>query len=100
MKQTINFYDFQSAFEEQRPDNFSYDALAGLFVYFEEMEGCGLEIELDVVAICCDYCESTLGEFNQDYSQEFETLQDASDYIQENGSLVSILSDSLVYAYL
>lgn len=58
MKQTISFYDFERAFHDIRPDNFSYSGLKALFDYLEEYEeSTDEEIELDVIAICCDYSE-------------------------------------------
>lgn len=57
MKQTINQYQFADAFRSIRPDNFTYAGLNALFDYLEDCEAqCG-EIELDVIALCCDYSE-------------------------------------------
>ena len=68
MKQSINEYDFRRAFESLRPDNFSYAGLGALFEFMEEMEeATSDEIELDVLAICCDYSEMTLDEIINDY---------------------------------
>ena len=58
MKQTIDCFQFRNQFMECRPDNFSYDGLLALWEYFEEYEdSTGEEIELDVIAICCEYSE-------------------------------------------
>jgi hypothetical protein len=58
MKQTINQYQFADAFRSIRPDNFTYAGLHALFDYLEEYEeSCGEEIELDVIALCCEYSE-------------------------------------------
>jgi len=58
MKKTISFYEFNNEFQECRPDNFSYDGLKALFDYLEDYaEDCGTEIELDVIAICCEFSE-------------------------------------------
>ena len=58
MKKTISFYEFQNEFQDCRPDNFSYDGLKALFDYLEDYaEDCGTEIELDVIAICCEFSE-------------------------------------------
>jgi hypothetical protein len=51
--------DFHRAFRAIRPDNFSFEGLDTLFDFLEELEedpGAG-RIELDVIAICCDFCE-------------------------------------------
>lgn len=58
MKTTIDSYDFIKAFEELRPDNFTRAGLNALFDYLEEFEAdTGHEMELDVIAICCDFTE-------------------------------------------
>ena len=59
MKQTINtVYCFRDAFRTIRPDNFSYEGLATLWDYLDEYEqSTGEELELDVIAICCDFSE-------------------------------------------
>ena len=69
MKQNINEYDFERAFNECRPNNFSYEGLKALFDYLEEYEeATGQELELDVIAICCDFTEyEDLKEFQGEY---------------------------------
>lgn len=55
---TVTSNDFHNAFKAMRPDQFSYDALEGLFNFFEEMsEDTGTPYELDVIAICCEFTE-------------------------------------------
>jgi len=68
MKQTITLSQFRDAFQSIRPDNFSYEGLAVLYDFFEELDAdCGTESELDVIAICCDFSESTQDEIINDY---------------------------------
>ena len=58
MKQTINFTQFADAFKAIRPDNFSYAGLKALYDYLEQYEeDTGGEVELDVIALCCEYTE-------------------------------------------
>lgn len=58
MKTTVTCHDFVEAFRRVRPDQFSVPALRALFEYLEELESdTGSEIELDVVSLCCDFCE-------------------------------------------
>jgi len=55
MKTTVTFSDFRQAFKAIRPDNFSHEGLEQLWEYFESYErDTGEEIELDVIAICCE----------------------------------------------
>ena len=68
MKKTIDFYEFRDAFKDLRPNNFSYEGLEVLWEHFLEYEeSTGTEIELDVIAICCDYTESTIEEALKNY---------------------------------
>ena len=72
MKQSIGFYQFEQAFNSIRPNNFSYSGLKALFDYLEELEqDTGEELELDVIALCCDFTE-----YNDIY--EFVANYDAS----------------------
>lgn len=59
MKTTVNLYDFRQAFNDMgRGEQFSYDGLEILFDYLEQLgEDIGEEIELDVIALCCEYAE-------------------------------------------
>ena len=73
MKKTINFYDFEKAFSNAgRANQFSYEGQRALFEYLEEYEdSTGEEIELDVIAICCEYVEyDSLEEFQLEYGNE------------------------------
>ena len=70
MKQTVNEWDFKEAFRQAgREEQFSDEGLSALFREFEDYEdSTGEEIELDVIAICCDYTEyENFAEFNDDY---------------------------------
>ena len=65
MKITINQYDFAKEFKDYgRENQFTIKALFILFDYFTEYEQeTKKEIELDVIAICCEYTEETLKEW-------------------------------------
>ena len=83
MKQTVNFYEFRRAFQDcVRDDNFSYEGFLALFHYLEQIEeDTGEEMELDVIALCCDYSEwNSLEEFNEYYGgKRCETLEDVAE---------------------
>jgi len=101
MKQSVNKSDFRAAFNEMdRGDNFTPAALNALYEYLEEYEqDTGEEIELDVIAICCDYdeeesleewarcyfCDDQLAELLKDSDDKEETLRD---YILDHGQLI------------
>ena len=98
MKQTVTQYDFTEAFKEVRPDNFSYTALVELFDYLEQLEDdCGTEIELDVIAICCDFSELDIYEFMRDYGIE-DDCDDPRDavekYLDHNGAWYAWVTES------
>lgn len=61
MKTTVSFYDFRDAFRAyDRLDQFSRDGLKALFEYLTDLEDeTGSEIELDVIALCCEWSEMT-----------------------------------------
>lgn len=67
--QAINESYFIDRFREMgRADQFSYAGKIALFNYLEQLsEDIGEPIELDVIALCCDYSEyKSLKEFNQE----------------------------------
>ena len=84
-----------------RLDNFTYEGLSELYEYLINLSDDMQEpIELDVIALCCDYYESTAQEIVNDYKEELqEMLNDGyydgdTDYIvgewlQDNGLLIS-----------
>lgn len=89
MKTTVNNYQFHRAFEEMnRTSNFTHDGLSALFEYFEQYEeDTGEEMELDVIAICCDFSKySSLAEFQADYGTEYESIDD----IRDNTTVIDI----------
>lgn len=93
MYQTIGKCDFHDAFRNMgRKDNFSYEGLNALFDYLEGIEGdTGERIELDVIALCCDYKESTFDEIRDNYQNKFD--QDASndEILEELQSLTNVI---------
>jgi len=91
MKTTISLYDFRDAFyQANRGAQFSYDGLKVLFEYLEEYEdSTGSEVELDVIALCCEFSESTLEEIARDYGYDLEGEDD--DEKREN--LIEWLND-------
>ena len=98
MKQTITFGQFQDAFfNMDRQNQFSYKGKKALFEYLEEYEdGTGEQIELDIIALCCDYEEyDSLEEFQLDYGQEDYPDIDAIEYETQ---VIHIDDDSFIIA--
>jgi hypothetical protein len=85
-----------------RPDNFSYEGQGELFDYLEQCEdACDSKMEFDPIAICCDFSQCSLEEFEQSYPaiegiqlDEGLTLEDAIRYyIEKNGFWFSFVED-------
>jgi hypothetical protein len=79
MKETVTKYRFWSAFKAMgRENTFSWHGLNALFGYLEEYEeSTGIEIELDVIGLCCEFSEyDGLDDFRFDYGSEYETMDD------------------------
>ena len=99
MKKTISRSEFIEEFDNyNRADNFSNAGRAALFDYFEELESdCGVAIEFDVIAICCEFSEyEDLAEFQADYGKDYEDLDDireATQVIEIPGSDSFIIQD-------
>lgn len=70
MKTTVNFSQFCDAFSEQYKNNFTYDGKRALFDYLEQYEeDTGDEVELDPIALCCEYTQyDDLEDFNASYN--------------------------------
>jgi hypothetical protein len=107
MKQSINFSDFVDAFRRfDRYDAYGYDALKVIFEYLEQYEEeTGQEIELDVIAICCDYnVQGHIG-IAQDYSIDLSEAEGdcdeeeriVLDYLNDNTMVLGVCSTGIVY---
>ena len=83
MKQTVTGDMFVQAFQQIRPNNFSLEGLHLLYTGLESLESdLGNDIELDVIAICCDYTESTPAEVIEMYGLEkSSTKYEVMDYL-------------------
>lgn len=107
MKTTVSRYDFERAFADAgRKDQFSYEGLSVLFDYLEDYEEqTGEEIELDVVTLCCDYCEDSWQSIAENYGIEYdenenedEGRQIVFDYLSDRTSVVGETANGFVYA--
>ena len=79
MKTTVNLWDFEDAFRaHDRQNSYTYEGKKALFEYLEQYEeDCNTEIELDIIAICCEYTEyESIQEYNATYDTEHESMDD------------------------
>lgn len=97
MKTTVTLSDFREAFRAaNRLDQFSPRGLTVLFDYLSDFEDeTGEELELDVIALCCDYYETHWQEIADDYridltacDDEDDKIEAVRDYLQDNTVLV------------
>lgn len=104
MRSTIqNASQFRDEFRQcGRGDQFSYEALGLLFDYFEEINP---DMELDVIAICCEYAESSLSEVAASYNIDTEGLEGEArieavvEHLGNHTSIVGMVNDeTVVYA--
>ena len=95
MIRTIDNIEFVDAFRKMgRTDNFSFKGLVALYEYLEMLgDDLGQEIELDVIALCCEYAEyDNLEEFQADYSEDYQTIGD----IESDTTVIMIDDDSFI----
>jgi replication fork clamp-binding protein CrfC len=90
IKQTVNFSQFCDSFSDTYKNNFSYEGKRALFDYLEQLsEDTGEDIELDTIALCCEYTEyENLEEYNKAYntSNPFDSLEE----VEENTQVIRI----------
>lgn len=107
MKITVTESMFIEQFKRVRPENFSKAALEALFAHFQNME-CdqGEEMELDVIAICCDFTEydSALEAaeaygFEPKHSEDERadtSERDALEFLQDNTTVLDLGTNGVV----
>ena len=77
MIQTVTKSGFIRSFRDaDRENQFSREALELLFDYFDDS---GLNVELDVIAICCDYAENSTDDIIENYSIDIDEDMDEDD---------------------
>jgi len=103
MKMTINFSDFKRAFKTYgREDNFSCDALREIFDCLEEVHDG--DYDLDVIAICCDFSESSVKELVEYYDidvseceDDYDVADKVEEYLKGNTSWFASTDEGYVY---
>jgi hypothetical protein len=107
MKQSVTFSGFVDAFRAyDRYGNFGYEALRVIFDYLEQYEqDTGEELELDVIAICCDYDSSHYKDIADNYridlsdadGDEDDEKQIVLDYLNDNTMVLGETDCEIVY---
>ena len=95
MKKTIDFSDFVDGFQKMgRGNQFSHDGLKLIFDYLQEIDE---NMEFDMIAICCNFTESTLDDINNDFDKNFKFLWYARKFLEEQTNVIGVTNDSIVY---
>ena len=110
--QAVSISSFRDAFRI-RPNSFSYEGLEVLFDYLEEVsDDTGEPVELDVIAICCEYEEDTAESIaascdvdlperddwmdDEDYSEAVR--DEVREYLERNTTVCGETDDTFIYA--
>ena len=99
MYQSVGFNEFRNAFRAfGREKQFSRMALRALFDYLEDVEeNTGVPIELDVIALCCDFTEfDYASEAAAAHGMTSETEQEALDWLQDHTAVIPFVGGFLV----
>ena len=87
----VNFTDFCDAFHKMgRADQFSFDGKRAIFDYLESMESESEQMELDVIALCCDFTEfDTALQAALDYGFDGESEEkDALEWLNDRTTVI------------
>jgi hypothetical protein len=96
MIKTINFNDFSDALD----DDFSFRAKEVLWDFFESIEEPDNPLELDAVAIRCEYSEGNFEEVQHDYELlEVEEIQETTTQEDKFNLLVERLNNRTLVVY-
>lgn len=107
MKQTIGFSQFCDAFRDAgRNNHFSYEGKQTLFDWLEMFEEeTGQEMELDVIALCCEFVEADWQVIADNYNIEMPGCEDdeereavVEEYLNNNTMLCGSVCGGFVYA--
>lgn len=112
IKTTVTASDFHDAFHAMnRGEQFTYTGRCALYDYLDDLsDDTGEDIELDVIALCCEYVEyNTIDSFIRDYltvEEAEEMAQEDVDnvmswienYLSERTSIVCVEPDCILFA--
>ena len=83
---TVCKSEFHDRFNAVRSHNFTCEGLDALYEYFEQYEEeCDTKVELDVIAMCCEYSEYTVKECCDNYDMPLSEI--------ENNTMVIYIDD-------
>ena len=91
MKKSMYLTDFREEFlsSDTYKNNFSYEGLEHLYNHLTELEE-GKELEMDVIAFCCEFGEDTVEGFAEYYEIDKEE-------IENHEAVISVYDDKVLY---
>lgn len=91
---TVFFADFLASFKGAgREDSFSYEGKCILFDYLENLsEVIEKPIELDIIALCCEYEELSIADLIETYPDVEVDIKDSGVCLDDEGGITDILS--------
>ena len=102
----VTQYSFIDAFKRSsRKDQFSHEALEAIYECLEYYShDSGEDVELDIVAICCEWAEMTWQDVVQSYGLELsfcdtdeERIDAVKEYLQDETTSYHLSDDSFVF---
>jgi len=104
MKTTVTDQDFIQAFRNYgRQDQFTSAGLRALFEYLEQYEeDTGEELELDVIALCCDFSEHDLEDLGREYGYLLDgdempdTIATWASFLQDHTQVIPVDDEHLI----
>lgn len=98
MYTTVNFGMFCDSFSGTYKINFSYAGKRALFDYLENLEeDTGEKIELDTVALCCEYSEyDSALEAAQEYNEDVTDEKEAREYLEDRTVIIDVSTGGVI----
>lgn len=107
--QTLSKSSFIDAFKQSsRKDQFSYEALEAIYEALDDQSiDTGIDIEFDIIEICCDWSESHWSDVARDYGIDLNDFADdedddnrikaVSEYLLDNTTAYELSNGVFVY---
>lgn len=89
---------FRDAFHRMgRGNQFSYEGFQSLFDFLEDITSGCEPLELDPIALCCDFSEYTIEELQREYP-DHGTNEELIEYLQDNTHLINVDANTYIIA--
>jgi hypothetical protein len=93
MKITLTFSMFVDQFNHtRRGEQFSYSGLKALFGSLEDIDP---DYELDVIGLCCDFCEDDIENVRAEYGLDED--EDVVEWLQDNTQVIWYDDETVLY---